>query len=241
MKGDTASTESRQGIGDDFEGPGYCFFNDDRFCTPTLAVAGDFLVVICEEHYMVNKSRINGSMIMMKYVEYNASTWMQELLRDNGGAWGTSIPFNHLTKANYTFAVGPAAVSAEKNLYLFYGAYQKTQKPWTQPRDRSYWDPFVTVAVTERPDGLKGLWLTNSVNLKSRIEDQLDGGNLIQLIGGGGAGIMYAPGIPVYPMQATNKNGKVVSLIMHSVQHRFNWSLSEGTSDEGCTTPTVVD
>ncbi|EKF29294.1 trans-sialidase, putative [Trypanosoma cruzi marinkellei] len=71
---------------------------------------------------------------------------------------------------------------------------------------------------------------------------------LTRLIGSGGSGVKTKDGTFVFPVEGTKKEGeaendgktKTVSLIIYSSEDT-NWKLSNGTSADGCSDPSVVE
>ncbi|KAF8307400.1 putative trans-sialidase, Group V [Trypanosoma cruzi] len=65
------------------------------------------------------------------------------------------------------------------------------------------------------------------------------------LIGGGGSGVKLKDGTLVFPVEGTKKKEekdvKTVSLIIYSSKEVTNWTLSKGTSADGCGDPSVVE
>ncbi|RNC33408.1 trans-sialidase, partial [Trypanosoma cruzi] len=67
-----------------------------------------------------------------------------------------------------------------------------------------------------------------------------------RLTGGGGSGVKMDDGTVVFPVEGTKKGDarndeKAVSLIIHSLKDTKSWVLSKGTSDGGCSAPSVVE
>ncbi|EKF27303.1 hypothetical protein MOQ_008976 [Trypanosoma cruzi marinkellei] len=69
-----------------------------------------------------------------------------------------------------------------------------------------------------------------------------------ELTGGGGSGVNMKDGTLVFPVEGTKKESstegnemeKTVSLILYWKDTK-SWTLSKGTSDDGCSDPSVVE
>ncbi|EAN93300.1 putative trans-sialidase [Trypanosoma cruzi] len=64
--------------------------------------------------------------------------------------------------------------------------------------------------------------------------------SLTRLIGGGGSGVKMEDGTFLFPVEATKKDEKTVSLILYSKDTQ-NWKLSNWMSADGCSDPSVVE
>ncbi|RNC52641.1 amastigote surface protein 4, partial [Trypanosoma cruzi] len=74
---------------------------------------------------------------------------------------------------------------------------------------------------------------------------------LKRLVGSGGSGVKMEDGTLVFPLEGTKKktnqddgnekDGKTVSLIIHSFEDIAGWVLPKGMSDDGCSDPSVVE
>ncbi|RNE96837.1 trans-sialidase [Trypanosoma conorhini] len=61
-----------------------------------------------------------------------------------------------------------------------------------------------------------------------------------ELSGGGGSGAVLEDGTLVFPMQATDKGGKSVLLVMRMEPSKKKWTLSRETTGAGCKDPSIA-
>ncbi|RNC51704.1 trans-sialidase, partial [Trypanosoma cruzi] len=64
---------------------------------------------------------------------------------------------------------------------------------------------------------------------------------LTQLVSGGGSGIKTKDGTLMFPMQATDEDGKTSLLSMRFDKSEKKWKLSHETDVDGCRDPTIVE
>ncbi|EKF30738.1 trans-sialidase, putative [Trypanosoma cruzi marinkellei] len=77
----------------------------------------------------------------------------------------------------------------------------------------------------------------DSIRSTSNIEGRE---SFTELTGGGVSGVNMKDGTLVFPVEGTKVGGKTVSLILYSKDTK-SWTLSNGTSADGCGDPSVVE
>ncbi|EKF29433.1 trans-sialidase, putative [Trypanosoma cruzi marinkellei] len=158
---------------------------------------------------------------------------------------GNSVPFAQLLEGVATTdgkeAAGimrPTTVVSGGNTDMPPGNYGKTNSD-TQPADASNWI-LLPVKGTATGEGANNKIRWSGTHAVKR-EAGGRNNSLRNLIGAGGSGVAFHDGTVVFPMRATDEDGKSVLLAMQFTSLDNKWRLSYGTTDSGCRDPSVVE
>ncbi|KAF5222618.1 hypothetical protein ECC02_004195 [Trypanosoma cruzi] len=132
----------------------------------------------------------------------------------------------------------PTTVVSGGNIYMPLGDYGKTNLD-TQPADASNWGLLlVRGTVTGEGESKKIRW-SGTHAVKPDAGGRTN--SLRNLNGGGGSGVAFHGGTIVFPLQATDGDGKSVLLAMQFTLSDNKWRLSYGTTGRGCRDLSVVE
>ncbi|KAF5217717.1 hypothetical protein ECC02_009411, partial [Trypanosoma cruzi] len=140
----------------------------------------------------------------------------------------------------------PTTVMQGNDIYMLVGKYSQTAATGQEGGGADDWGLLLVQGnVSDESGGEKRIqWNENQRLVGTFSADEHK--RLTQLIGGGGSGIKTNDGTLVFPVEGTKKgeapkeDKKTVSLIIYSKDAK-SWTLSKGTSDGGCSDPSVVE
>ncbi|KAF5220261.1 hypothetical protein ECC02_006695 [Trypanosoma cruzi] len=140
----------------------------------------------------------------------------------------------------------PTTVMQGNDIYMLAGKYSQTAATGQEGGGADDWGLLLVQGnVSDESGGEKRIqWNENQRLVGTFSADEHK--RLTQLIGGGGSGIKTNDGTLVFPVEGTKKgeapkeDKKTVSLIIYSKDAK-SWTLSKGTSDGGCSDPSVVE
>ncbi|ESL05654.1 trans-sialidase, partial [Trypanosoma rangeli SC58] len=133
----------------------------------------------------------------------------------------------------------PTTVVHDRHVFMLLGNYSRTMSEAEVPGKDSWKLLLVKGTVSGSDHGKKIQWdETHAVQPESVAAHN----SLTRLVGGGGSGVVLRDGSLVFPMQATNKNGKDVFLSMHLIRGGSKWELRrQMTEVEDCRDPSMVE
>ncbi|EKF29177.1 trans-sialidase, putative [Trypanosoma cruzi marinkellei] len=141
----------------------------------------------------------------------------------------------------------PTTVVEGNDIYMLVG-----KKIWTTATDPEesgadeWWLLLVKGNVTEGSGGEKAIHWKDTTDVP-RISIGQHNHSLTGLIGSGGSGVKTNDGKLVFPVEAVKGSnsreevGKTASLILYTSKDTKRWTLSNGTSADGCSDPSVVE
>ncbi|EAN94330.1 putative trans-sialidase, Group VI [Trypanosoma cruzi] len=137
----------------------------------------------------------------------------------------------------------PTTVVKENDIYMLVGKYSSTDDASSHETasDASILELLLVKGKVGGEASNSIIWGdTAGVPCISTVEKETVA--LTRLIGGGGSGIKMHDDTLVFPVEGTKKNnGRTVSLLIYTSDNAANWKLSKGTSDGGCSDPSVVE
>ncbi|RNF00503.1 trans-sialidase [Trypanosoma conorhini] len=131
----------------------------------------------------------------------------------------------------------PTTLVVGSDVYMLLGRRTRTE-PEEQAAGKTGWK-LVLVKGTVTGDGDNGKKLEWGKTRAVQPGSAASLNSLTQLVGGGGSGLVLGDGTLVFPMQAI-KEKKSVLLAMRLGQSENTWTLSSGTTGEGCRDPSIV-
>nr|AAB49414.1 complement regulatory protein [Trypanosoma cruzi] len=213
----------------------------DSFRAPSLAYVNGVVVATVEAHY--TNSTDNKSCVSLA----------ARSMESSGGEWtnGTAIVFDHYD-VKIDRLLSPTTFVDERDgaTNALVGGYGTSTTPLTEVTgDGKYWAPRIAAgSLIPYDDEEKKEFKWNQVASTSGVPHDLwesertNPKRFKQFLGGGGACIkMEDDGRYVLPIQALKDDGKVVSLVILAKKTSYGWEFSNGTSDEGCIQPAVLE
>ncbi|RNE95151.1 trans-sialidase, partial [Trypanosoma conorhini] len=205
---------------------------------PSLVKVGDDVFVVAEAHCKKQQGATDGGFTGIA----------SRLLRPGEGAAmepaaaGTSSFRTQLLKKGEEVAGGimrPTTVVHGNDVYMLLGNYGRAT-PTNESYGKAGWKLFLVKGTVTDEDGAgkKIEWgKPHSVEPGTVRRVQ----SLTRLVGGGGSGVVLSDGTLAFPMQATDKDGKSVLLVMRFTPSDNKWELSYDTAGAGCRDPSIVE
>ncbi|EAN92395.1 trans-sialidase, putative [Trypanosoma cruzi] len=211
------------------------------FRAPSLVYVSGVVVATVEAHYKNTTDKKSCVSLVAKS------------MKSNGGEWtkGTAIVFDHYD-VKIDRLLSPTTFVDEEDGYeinALVGGYGTSTTPLTEVTGDGYWAPRMAGGLIPHDDDdeekKEFRWQSQST---SKVPYDIWGDystkpkRFKQILGGGGAGIrMEDESRYVLPIQALKDDGKVVSLVILAKGFTYGWEFSNGTSDEGCIQPAVLE
>ncbi|RNE96688.1 trans-sialidase [Trypanosoma rangeli] len=145
---------------------------------------------------------------------------------------------NDVAGSNAPEIVQPTTIVRGGDVYMLLGKYSRARSE-SEVSGKNGWKLLlVKGAVSGTNDEEKRIqWgETHAVQIESETH-----GSLTRLVGSGGSGLVLSDGTLVFPMQATNNEGKNVLLSMRFTPSEKKWELSQDTAGEDCKDPSIVE
>ncbi|RNC40224.1 putative trans-sialidase [Trypanosoma cruzi] len=135
----------------------------------------------------------------------------------------------------------PTTVVQGNDIYMLVGKYSRTAAGKEGGGAENGGLLLVKGNVSDGSGGDKRIKWKDKDDVSRISVGELD--SWTRLTGGGGSGIKMEDDTLVFPVEGTkNEDEKAVSLIIHDVKDTaVSWKLSNGTSDGGCSDPSVVE
>ncbi|EKF33830.1 trans-sialidase, putative [Trypanosoma cruzi marinkellei] len=218
------------------------------FASPALVRAGGVMVAFVEgrtkhKDVPIVAFEISSSDIVAGYIKA-PETWQSLVAEVTKNDWKAhtvleSVNFND----RLGVAVLPTAITKGKKVFLLVGSYELKRENADSSWKEEEWKINVIEGEATQTTEIqpsqpinwsepKPLFQTDSSNTK---------GELKEFFGGGGSGIVMGNGALVFPLTATNKNDKVVSLITYWTDDGQKWEIPEGVSSETCRDPRITE
>ncbi|RNE98407.1 trans-sialidase [Trypanosoma rangeli] len=133
----------------------------------------------------------------------------------------------------------PTTLVDDKDIYMLLGKYSRTTAAGKDASNKHWGLLLVKGRVTSDSNEKKIQWNeTYAVNTASLGLHS----SWTKLFTGGGSGVVLQDGTLVFPMQATEKNGKNILLSMRFSQSENKWKLShQATENDGCRNPSIAE
>ncbi|RNE95943.1 trans-sialidase, partial [Trypanosoma rangeli] len=132
----------------------------------------------------------------------------------------------------------PTTLVHGKDIYMLLGKYSRTTAAGQDAGNKHWGFLLVKGSVTGDNEAKKIEWgETRAVSAES-LGLPL---SWTHLSAGGGSGVVLSDGTLVFPMQATDKDGKNELLVMRLEASKGKWTVSWETTGGGCREPSIVE
>ncbi|KAF8307766.1 putative trans-sialidase, Group VI [Trypanosoma cruzi] len=135
----------------------------------------------------------------------------------------------------------PTTVMKGNDIYMIVGKYSRRDA--TGQEDGGAGDGGLLLVKgevsAEEGDGEKRIHWKDNDGVSRISVGELD--SLMQLVAGGGSGVLTHDGTLVFPVQAVKKEGEKTVSLIYSLKDANTWTLSKEIPDGGCGDPSVVE
>ncbi|EAN82255.1 trans-sialidase, putative [Trypanosoma cruzi] len=212
------------------------------FRAPSLVYVNGVVVATVEAHYTNTTDKKSCVSLVARSMKIDGGEWTN----------GTAIVFDHYD-VKIDRLLSPTTIVDEEDGYeinALVGGYGTSTTPLTEVTGDGYWAPRIAAGGLiphddDDEEKKEFKWQSQSTSL---VPYEIWGDystkpkRFKQFLGGGGAGIrMEDESRYVLPIQALKDDGKVVSLVILAKGFTYGWEFSNGTSDEGCIQPAVLE
>ncbi|EKF29466.1 trans-sialidase, putative, partial [Trypanosoma cruzi marinkellei] len=210
----------------------------DSFRAPSLVEVDGVVVAIVEAHYMNATDEQLYVGVAAKSMAVNEKKWRE----------GRAIVFDHYDIKVYRL-LSPTSIVDNVGIKALLGGYGKSGAPLTEVAgDGGYWTSRYASGqfFNGREYEEKKNFEWDQASTSEFFPDLFKGFSpntepYKQFLGGGGAGIQMDDGPYVLPIQALKHDGTKVSLVILAQRTNGGWEFSNGTSDDGCIQPAVLE
>ncbi|EAN91337.1 trans-sialidase, putative [Trypanosoma cruzi] len=211
------------------------------FRAPSLVYVNGVVVATVEAHYTNTTDKKSCVSLAAKSMKCDGGEWTN----------GTAIVFDHYdVKIDRLLSPTTFVNGNNDETNALVGGYGKSTAPLTEVTGDGYWAPRIAAGGLiphddddeEKKEFNWGIKSTSGVPYDIWGDYSTNPKRFKQFLGGGGAGIrMEEESRYVLPIQALTNDGKNVSLVILAKGFTYGWEFSNGTSDEGCIQPAVLE